>query len=305
MRRLAAIDLGSNTIKFTVADVRSPTDLSVVDERAETTRIGEGLEAHGQLQPAAIDRTLAVFTAFVLQARRLGAEQIRCVATAGLRGAQNADVFLHQAREATGVDIEVIDGLREAALAYRAPAQLFGPGPLLVFDVGGRSTEIVVGDGPVMHDRVSLPLGGVRLTERFLPSDPPTAEARATLEAHIDQVLESAPAAPTSATLVGVSGTVLSLAGVHLGLDDMRETVARAATTWLPTDAVESILHALAQQPAAARRRGSVIPEGRADVIVASATIVAAIARRYRSETIRVTHRGVRFGLLIEMVGTD
>ena len=299
--RLAAIDLGSNTVKLTVADVEPSLAIEAVLERADVTRIGEGLDSDPQLRPAAVDRTLRILAEYTEQARDLGADRIGCVGTAGLRGARDAGDFLERVRAVTGLDVEIIDGLREATLAYRAPSSTFGPGPLIVVDVGGRSTEIITGFGPRIADRVSLEVGGVRLTERFLPTDPPTPTERRALRQHLESTLADAPTAPPDAVLVGVSGTILSLMGVHLDLDDMAEVVARAEREWLPADAVRGIVERLAALPAADRRRGSVIPEGRADVIVASATIVSAVCDHYRAPSLRVTHRGVRYGILAEM----
>ena len=305
--RLAAIDLGSNTVKMTVADISLPFDTDILLERVEVTRIGEGLDRRGALLPAAIERTLAVLADLANAARQLGAEKIGCVGTAGLRGASNAGDFLRRAADETGITVEVIDGAREAALAYRAPAAIFAQAttPIVVIDVGGRSTEIIVGRGPVATASASLEIGGVRLTERFLPSDPPTLAERQALEAHVRSVLEDAPSAPSDATVVGVSGTVLSLLGLHLGLDDMAETVRRAEQSWLPRHAVAGALEDLAARPATERRFGTVIPEGRADVIVAGTTVLLAALDRLRADRLRVTHRGVRFGLLAEMAQAD
>ncbi|MEM7679280.1 MAG: Ppx/GppA family phosphatase, partial [Myxococcota bacterium] len=138
--KAAAIDVGSNTVKMTVAERSPDGQTSVVKERADFTRIGEGLDQTGRLQPEAIERTLAAVTSYVKTARELGADRIAAVGTAGLRGAQNADVFLQRARNEAGVDIEVIAGHREASLAYRAPAAEYGPGSMVVVDIGGRST---------------------------------------------------------------------------------------------------------------------------------------------------------------------
>ena len=299
-----AVDLGSNTVKRTIADVAPPSGATptVIEESVEFTRIGEGLDATGSLAKPAMDRTIAVLRAFKDRARELEVAHVACVATAGLRGAQNAEQFVARARAEAGIDIEVIDGLREAALTYRAPAAAFGPGPLIVVDVGGRSTEIIVGAGPAYSARVSLEIGGVRLTERFLPTDPPTASERQALEAHVRAALAHAPSANPDAALIGVSGTAVSLMGVHLGHDDIRRTVVDGEGGWLPKEAVETALEDLAVRPAAARRRGTVIGAGRADVIVAGATILLATCDHYQKTGLRVTSHGVRFGLLAEMV---
>ncbi len=312
---IAAIDLGSNTVKLTVAERSGSAagsngepmgqamsqGLAVLAERVDVTRVGEDRQAGGPLRPEAMARTFSVLQAYVELARSLGAERIACVATAGLRGAPNAEAFLQSIRTQLGLEVEVIDGLREAALAYRAPAVAYGPGPLVVFDVGGRSTEVIVGHGATIDHRVSLEIGGVRLTERFLPTDPPPLVEREAMAKHIAEVLTDAPAAPAEAPLIGVSGTVLSLMGLYLGLDDLARTVAEGEGGWLPRASIHEFLESLAAMKASDRRRGTLIPEGRADVIVAGTAIVLGLCDHYGRPHIRVSNRGVRFGLLAEM----
>jgi exopolyphosphatase/guanosine-5'-triphosphate,3'-diphosphate pyrophosphatase len=300
--RLAAIDLGSNTLKYTLADVAAGA-VSVVRERAEITRIGQGLDKNGVLLPEAMERTWAVLAEVMADARAAGAERVACVATAGMRGAANAGEFLERVQRTLGLEIEIIHGLREAELAFRAPASAFGPGPLLVVDVGGRSTEIIHGSVDGILGRVSLEIGGVRLTERFLPDDPPTDAALAELRRYLQEVLREAPAAPAGTPLVGVSGTVVSLMGAHLGYDDLGLAVAHGEGQRLERAAIQHLYDALRQVPAAERVRGTVIPPGRADVIVAGAAIILAALEHYGLDALTVSNRGVRFGLLFELAG--
>jgi len=300
--RLAAIDLGSNTLKYTLADVEPAGALEVVEERAQITRIGEGLDKNGYLLDAAMERTFAALAEIVAAAEAGGAERIACVATAGMRGASNAHLFLSRAKDELGLDVEIIHGLREAELAFKAPAASFaGDGSIVVFDVGGRSTELIVGGAGGIDARVSLEMGGVRLTERFLPSDPPTEPELEALWAHVRAVLATAPDAPLDARMVGVSGTIVSLAGVDLDLDDLGETVERAEGRALTRRAIEAIYEDLRKKTTQERLRGTVIPEGRADVIVAGIAITLAAMERYGVDEMIVTNRGVRFGLLFEL----
>lgn len=299
--RLSAIDLGSNTLKYTLADVEPSGALQVVDEYAQITRIGEGLDDNGYLLDEAMDRTFAVLRKVVDTAREKGAERVACVATAGMRGASNAQDFLQRAKAELDLEVEIIHGLREAELAFKAPAAAYGHGPVIVFDVGGRSTELIVGDQDGIDGRVSLEMGAVRLTERFLPSDPPTDAQLDALLAHVKDTLATAPDAPAGATMVGVSGTIVSLAGVDLDLDDLSETVERAEGGALTRASIQAIYEDLRAKTAAERLRGSVIPKGRADVIVAGTAITLAALDRYGLDRMVVSNRGVRFGVLFEL----
>lgn len=299
--RLAAIDLGSNTLKYTLAELDSSRQLQVLEQDAQITRIGQDLDKNGFLLEAAMERTFAALKIMVHSARAAGADKLACVATAGMRGAKNAPEFLARAEQELGLKVEIIDGLREAALSFKAPAAAFGPGPLLVFDVGGRSTEVIFGSGAGIEASVSLDLGGVRLTERFLSHDPPLAEELEALFTHTREVLAGAPSAPAGTKMVGVSGTIISLMGVQLGLQDLGETVQRGEGGILHRASLEATFDELKAQTTAQRIRGTVIPEGRADVIVAGTAITLAVMDHYRLDEMIVSNRGVRFGLLYEM----
>ena len=298
---LAAIDLGSNSVKITVLEAATTAGPQVLFEDAQITRISEGAETTGALHPQAIERTLAALRVMVGQARDLGAQQIRCVATAGLRGVDNAAVFVERARSEVGLTVEIIDGDQEAELAFAAPASRYGPGPLVVIDPGGRSTEVVTGDGASIHAKVSLPLGGVRLTERFLLDDPPSPRQLRACEAHIDEVLKSAPEAPPGARMVGLSGTVVALYGHHHQRRDIVEVIREAEGQPLSEAAVDDAVLALSRRPAADRVLGTVIGPGRADVIVAGAMIARGVLRRYSMEALTVSNLGVRYGVLTAM----
>ncbi|MBI2372593.1 MAG: hypothetical protein HYV07_01210 [Deltaproteobacteria bacterium] len=298
-RTIAALDLGSNTLKLTIARVRSD-GLDVLDETSRITRIGEGLDRHGRLLDQAMSRTMLALAELSRRCADHGVDEIRCVGTAGLRGAANAREFLERVRLETGIVVEIIDGLREAELTFSAPAGQFGPSPIVVLDLGGRSTEVVAGVGTTIHGRVSLEMGSVRLTERFLPDDPPRWRDVERVLAHAREVLMTAPDASPGARLVGVSGTIISLLGLSRGLTDVEEAIRAAETTTLSKESVTAELSRLAAIPASERVFGSVLPPLRADVIVAGAAIALATFERYRADHMFVTHRGVRYGLLEE-----
>ncbi len=248
-----------------------------------------------------MQRTFGALKSMVESARAQGAEKLACVATAGMRGAKNAQQFLDRARDELQLDVEIIHGLREAELSFKAPSAAYGEGDLLVFDVGGRSTEIIFGSREGIESRVSLEMGGVRLTERFLPADPPQPDHLDALFEHVRGVLSAAPKAPAGTRMVGVSGTILSLMGVQLDLQDLGEAVELGEGKALKLSEVQRIFDELKQCTSVERIRASVIPEGRADVIVAGTAITLAVMAHYGLDEMIVSNRGVRFGLLFEM----
>lgn len=303
---VAAVDIGSNTVKITVAAVHSrsaagtPESVDVLAEDARVTRLSAHLTPGGRLHPEAVERTLAALRDFVALARRHGATRIRAVATAGLRRAADPEVFVRRADREIGLEVEVIDGQREAALAFAGATAGAGRAgrAAIVVDIGGRSTEVAAGFGATVEASVSLDIGTLTLTEDALPSDPPTSDELAAARAVARAALEAAPPARTEAEVVGVSGTVLSLAGRHRGIASMSELIRRAEEAPLTREAIEVQIEELAALTAAERVLGDVLPEGRADVIVAGAILLSAVLERYGKERLLVTPRGLRYALL-------
>lgn len=301
--RVAAFDLGSNCLKLTIGEGTGLNDLRVLEEHAVFTRISQGLEQSGELSEPAMERTLSALAALQARCQAHEVEATRCVATAGLRGPANAQDFLDRARSALGLSIEIIDGDTEAALSFRASAQSFGPGPVAVFDPGGRSTEIILGVGPRIEAKVSMSLGSVAATERFLPSECPSDQELERLRTFIRATLDAqAPSIPAEATMVGVSGTVVALLGHGLGIDRMDQLLPDVEARVLTSSMIAASLEKLRRLPVQDRLWGDVIPEGRADVIVAGAALVQATMDHYGRSELRVSNRGVRYGVIAEML---
>ena len=263
------------------------------------------LRAPGEpLDPAAIDRTLCALADMLTAIRGLRIDDVRAVATAGLRRAQNPNAFLRRARSELDLDVHVIDGRTEAALAFAgATSGPFGDAGIVV-DIGGRSTELAVGRAGRMERFVSLDAGTISLTEAHLPSDPPSAHELGACRRAVRAQLEAAPEAPEpsdAAPLIGVSGTVLALAGRHLGVDSMSALISAVEAAPLAQADVERQLDELAGLTAEQRIFGDVLPEGRADVIVGGAIVVCEIMRHYARSRLHVTARGLRHGLLRDL----
>ena len=313
-RAFATIDVGTNTTLLLVARPRPgrpAAEAEVLAEAAEITRLGRGIGADGQLGAEGIARTLDALERHRAVARTHEAA-IAAIGTEALRRAPNAGVFLDEAARRLGVPVEVIDGEREAALTFRAvaesfPAEVSGARALVV-DIGGGSTELVASERGVVTFRRSLPIGSVRLHERHVRHDPPeTSELRA-ITADVDAALDTAaeaftarpgPALPPT-LLVGVAGTVTSLSAMSLGLRSYDP--ARVHGSRLGAEALDAQIARLAGATQAEREQMAGLDPKRADVILAGALILQAIVRRAGGVEVRVSDRGIRWGLFYELV---
>jgi exopolyphosphatase/guanosine-5'-triphosphate,3'-diphosphate pyrophosphatase len=297
----ATIDIGTNTTLLLVARAGAATRaVEVVAERAEITRLGRGIGTTGLLGAAGVQATLAVLRDYAAIARAHGAP-IAAVGTEALRRAPNAGDLLGPAAEILGAPIEVIDGAREAALTFRAVVESFPDaaraGALVVVDIGGGSTEIVVADRGDVRFRTSLPLGSVRLTERRVAHDPATPAELAAVAADVAAHLGAVPF-PAAATVVGVAGTVTSLAAMAQDLTSYDP--ARVHGFALTAGALDAQIARLARSTQPEREAMAGLDPRRADVILAGAVILREIARAAAAPSLLVSDRGIRWGLLFE-----
>jgi exopolyphosphatase / guanosine-5'-triphosphate,3'-diphosphate pyrophosphatase len=300
-RRVAAIDCGTNSLRLLIADVdpgrRVLTD---IDRRMEIVRLGQGVDLTGRLAPEALARTFRVLEQYGDAIKESGAESIRMVATSATRDAANADEFSRGVNAILGIEPEVISGQQEAFLSFTgattelagagAPAGLLRP-PYLVVDIGGGSTEFVLGGapaagaapaGPAGLDALSMDIGCVRLTERHLRSDPPTPAETAAAAADIDAALTivAARIAVASArTLVGLAGSVTTLTAIALGLPAY--DAARVHHARISAARVHAVASSLLGQTRAERAQIAVLHPGRIDVIGAGALILDRIMSRF------------------------
>jgi exopolyphosphatase/guanosine-5'-triphosphate,3'-diphosphate pyrophosphatase len=297
-RRFATIDVGTNTVLLLVAERRG-ADLVPVVERAEITRLGRGVDATGRLDPAAIRDTVAVLVAYAREARALGVEGIACVATSAARDAANGAAFFAAARDEAGLAPEVIPGDEEARLVYVTAWRDFA-GPLAVLDVGGGSTEFIVGEGAAPRARVSLQVGAVRVTERHVRAHPIAPAALAAMREDARRTFTALAAlrpAP-GARLVGVAGTVTTLAAVAQALP--RYDGEKVHGTRLALAEIEALVERMARLPVAGRAALPGMEPKRADVIVGGAVVVAEAMRAAGFAELTVSDRGVRWGLLYD-----
>lgn len=311
---IATIDVGTNTTLLLVArpTATATAEPEVLENAAEITRLGRGIGGDGRLGAPGIAATLEALRRYAEMAARHRAE-IRAVGTEALRRAPNASEFLAPAREILGSPIEVIDGEREADLTFRAVVESFPAetrrGRSVIVDLGGGSTEIVVVlDGGVVA-RQSLALGSVRLTERHVRHDPATIEESTAIRAEIRERLaaarvldpadrQEAPGA-AGAQLFGVAGTVTSLAAMSLGLATYDP--ARVHGTRLSQEALDAQISRLAAANQSEREGMVGLDPRRADVIYAGALLLDELARAVGARSIRVSDRGIRWGLFFEL----
>jgi exopolyphosphatase/guanosine-5'-triphosphate,3'-diphosphate pyrophosphatase len=289
MSRVAAIDCGTNSIRLLVADVTTSTDgthaLRDVHREQRVVRLGQGVDATGVLAPDALQRTRTALQDYTKVLRRKGTERVRMVATSATRDAKNRDEFFGMVRDTLGVDAEVISGDEEATLSFVGAVGDLDPddGPFVVVDVGGGSTELVVGaieDGrPAVHAARSVDVGSVRLTERCLPGDPPgpdeIAKAREVATGILDAAFDAVPVSGVR-TWVGVAGTITTLSAVAQRLTAYDPNAVHLSR--LSRDDLDRLAGELLGMSRAERATHGGIHPGRIDVIGAGALIVDVLA---------------------------
>lgn len=285
--RVAAIDCGTNSIRLLLADVDAAGNLTELDRRMEVVRLGQGVDRTGELAPEALERTLAATRQYAAAIEAAGAQKVRFVATSATRDARNRDAFFDGVRSALGVEVEVISGGEEAQLSFRGATGAVAEahaGPFLVVDLGGGSTELVLGTGSV-DASVSMDVGSVRMTERHLHSDPPSsaeiAAARADVWAHLDDAARAVPLAKT-ATLVGLAGSITTVTAHALGLTEYRRERVNQAE--LPVQVVLDSCAALVEAPRAERAAMGFLHPGRVDVIAAGALVWSEVITRVAAD---------------------
>jgi exopolyphosphatase/guanosine-5'-triphosphate,3'-diphosphate pyrophosphatase len=303
--RYAVIDVGTNSVKFHVGERPAPGEWRTVVDRAEVTRLGEGLHEGGALDPTARERTLAAVDGMVDEARDLGVLAIVAVGTAGMRAAGDSADFIADLRARTGVTVDVISGEDEGRLAYLAALASTGTqsGSMVVFDTGGGSSQFSFGRGTEVDERFSVPVGAVRYTERFglggVVEPAVLAEARAAIAADL-AVLDGRPVPDH---LVAMGGAVTNMAAVKHGLATYDPEVVHR--TVLDRAELDRQIELYRARDAGARREIVGLQPGRAEVILAGACIVRAVMEALGQESLTVCDRGLRHGLLAERFGAD
>lgn len=307
MTRVAAIDMGTNSTRLLIADVEgygADAKAKILDRRMRITRLGQGVDASRRLHPDAIARNLTVLHEYNEVISSFAVERTRAVATSAARDATNRDDFFGPASEILGVLPELLSGEEEAALSFLgATREITEPGPYLVVDVGGGSTELVVGtDAPASC--ASINVGCVRLTEALLHSDPPNADELSAAESAVRDLLNDVardfPGATSARTLVGLAGTVTTMAAIEQGLRSYSRDAIHHF--WLTRTAAEEIFRALAIESTEQRRLEPGLEPGRADVIVGGVIVVVGVMRHFGFTEMLVSESDILDGLALTAV---
>ncbi len=296
---MAAVDCGTNSTRLLVSDHGRPPG---IERLMRITRMGEGVDASGMLDPAAVERTLQVLREYREVMDRHGVQSVRVTATSAARDAANREEFFDAAEAVIGARPELLTGHEEGRLSFLGATAGLDPadGPFLVVDIGGGSTEFVV--GTTAPDEVtSVDTGCVRVTEKFIRGDPPEPEelsqAISVVHAHLDDVEREAPAAKEARRLVGLAGTVTTVAAVELGLAEYDPE--RIHHFVLTRAAAEDVFRTLATESRADRIHNPGLEEARADVIVGGAAILVTVMRHFGFDECLVSEADILNGLVL------
>lgn len=298
--------MGTNSTRLLIAEVVAGR-VRELDRRSIVTRLGRGVDTSGQLSTEAIEDVCEAVTSYVAEYERQGAERVRAIATSAVRDAENGAMFQAELRERFALDAEILDGAEEARLTYLGACAERPPTPkTLVVDIGGGSTELVVGDGPEVGFYASLQVGTVRHTERHVTHDPPTAgeleELASDVQALIGRGLEGAALAQANLG-IGVAGTPTSLAAIEQSLDPYDPELVHGYR--LSLESIQRMCSQLAAMPLAERLEVTGLHRGRAPTIVAGVVILIQVMRAFGLSEIEVSEHDILWGAALEAAVDD
>jgi exopolyphosphatase/guanosine-5'-triphosphate,3'-diphosphate pyrophosphatase len=304
--RVATIDIGTNTVLLLVAERGPDGVLRAVEERATITRLGEGVDRTRRLAPEAIERTRACLDEYARVVREAHAARVAVVGTSAMRDAGGGEQVRAHVRAVLGVDARVVSGDEEARLTFRGALSGLALGSardVAVFDIGGGSTEVVVGSlqagAPHIAFARSFDVGSVRMTERHVAHDPPAREERAVVLQAAAHVFASVPALPSPEEPIGIAGTMTTLAAVSLALVPYDGALVHGHV--MTRMEVERTVDRLGALELDSRKRVPGMEPKRADVIVAGGLVALALLDHWRAGAVRISDRGVRWGLAEEL----
>lgn len=302
--RVASIDIGTNTILLLIAEVDRGRLDSLLDTET-IVRLGEGVQHTGILSDEAMERGLKTLGAYLTRCDEMGVQKIFAIGTSALREAQNSSFFLQKVKEQFDLSIEVISGEEEARYSFLSVAKDLKEGktPLLVVDVGGGSTEFILGHGTHVNQSVSLPLGSVRLTEKYLLSDPVCDEEWEEMNRAVQQMLFQIPHPPPPFRMVAVGGTATTLASVEMELSEFFPEKIHHFE--LKREALKRQLSLYRSTTLEQRRRIPGLASARADVILAGGTILYQTMEELECRSVSIHCHGIRYGLLYHKLNLE
>jgi exopolyphosphatase / guanosine-5'-triphosphate,3'-diphosphate pyrophosphatase len=298
--RVAVIDIGSNSTRLLVADVADGR-VTPVERRSTVTRLGRGVDLSGRLAAEAVEAACAAIDPYVATLQEMGAERVDAIATSAVRDAENGSAFVAELRERFALSARVLDGEEEACLTYLGATSEHSPEvPTLVIDIGGGSTELIVGEAREIEWHVSLQAGVVRHTERHLPSDPPTPVELEAVAIDLRGLMEAATAkAPAAVEGIAVAGTPTSLAAIELGLVPYDPKRVHGHVLELPS--IQRMMSQLASVPLAERVEIPGLHADRAPTIVAGVVTLVEIMRAFDLDRITVSEHDILYGAAIAL----
>jgi exopolyphosphatase/guanosine-5'-triphosphate,3'-diphosphate pyrophosphatase len=303
MKRQAVIDVGTNSVKFHVGELQPDGTWETVIDRAEVTRLGEGIEETGAIAPAAIERTAVAIAGMMAEAASNRTESVTVVGTMGLRTATNSQEFLKRVKDQTGASIEVISGEEESRLGFLAAKSGLesSGGTLVVFDTGGGSSQFTIGCGDRVDRQFSVNVGAVRYTEKFHLDEALSQEALGVAIKNIAADLKALDALAPPDALVGMGGAVTNMTAVMHGLAKYDPDKVQGSV--IDRTEVSRQIELYRGLPAAGRRLIMGLQPKRAEVILAGACIVGTIMDKLKKTALSVSDRGLRHSLLIDRFG--
>jgi exopolyphosphatase/guanosine-5'-triphosphate,3'-diphosphate pyrophosphatase len=303
--RVAIVDIGTNSARLLIADV-CDGQVREIERRSQVTRLGRGVDLSGQLSSEAIEAACEAIADYVALYREAGVETVDAIATSAVRDASNGSAFIAELRERFALAARVLDGEEEARLTYLgATAEALPTAPTLVIDIGGGSTEMIVGTGSEIAFHASLQAGVVRHTERHISSDPPTAVELEGLAADVRGVIESALAGRPEAqaeAAIAVAGTPTSLAAIELELEPYDPARVHGHTISLPS--IQRMLSRLASAPLAERVQIAGLHADRAPTIVAGVVILVEAMRAFGLEQVEISEHDILYGSALNAVAS-
>jgi exopolyphosphatase/guanosine-5'-triphosphate,3'-diphosphate pyrophosphatase len=300
----AVIDVGTNSVKFNISERRDDGTWRTVVDRAEITRLGEGLDKTGEISSDAMERTVAAIAAMAAEAKAQGVAALAAVGTMGMRTAINSQQFIDAVEKRCGLKIEVIQGEEEGRLAYIAVKSGLGlaEGSLAIFDTGGGSTQFTFGHGSAVDERFSLNIGAVRYTAQYGLGDVvPPQQLQAALDA-LSSEFARLDNRPSPSALVGMGGAITNIAAVKHKLANYDPAVIQGSV--IERAEVERQIELYRTSSLDDRRKIVGLQPKRADVILAGACIVKTVMDKLREDKMSVSDRGLRHGLLIDRFGS-
>ena len=306
MRLLQAIDIGTNSVRSIVVEVPVGGTHRIIDDEKEMTRLGQGLDATGRLDPDAVERTISALKAMMDIGRNLGVTEVRAIATEAVRRAANGEELVQRLHEEAGLDVEIISAEEEGRLVWLSAAALTKDMPAsIVVDIGGGSVEIVqaIGEEPVSI--VSMRLGARILTERYLAEDPPSDASFKKLKRHVrrklrDSVAQLQPGIPT---LIGSGGAITTIASLVAGMRGKRYESLQGVQIERPE--LMQLLGILSHSTSNQRLSMPGMPAERVDIIVAGALVLAEVLKLFSASAVLINARGIREGIVLDTLASD